>query len=158
MQTNFGQIDDFVRRVYNPQNLPAVDASLSIQPYAYRLLFQDLAAGALSTQQININANADFIITSPRYRCYINDTNNDVAPAVTVLLTDTGSSEQLTNDQVDLTTYFGHIGTAPYEFEYPRIISGRSALTVQLFNYSSALTYNIELTFAGVQVRSYGRG
>ena len=155
---NFAQLESFVRRIYNPDGDPRVDATLTIQPYAYRVNFTDLAAAGEQVKSINISANADFILTSPRYRAKVDDTANDVIPQVMVLLTDTGSSEQLTNDQVDISTYFGQIGKAPYTIEYPRIISGRSSLSVALSNYSTALTYDIEMTFAGVLVRSYGKG
>lgn len=155
---NFAQLESFVRRVYNPNNDPRVDETLTIQPYAYRVRFDDLAAGGEAVKNIAISANADFILTSPRYRAKVDDADGNVTPQILVLLTDTGSSEQLTNDQVDISTYFGRVGDAPYTIEYPRIISGRSSLSVAIQNYSAAKTYDVEFTFAGVLVRSYGKG
>jgi hypothetical protein len=39
---------------------------------------------------------------------------------------------------------------------YPRIVSGRSTLTITLSNYDAAQTYNIDLFLEGVLVRAYG--
>jgi hypothetical protein len=146
---NFAQVEQFILRTYRPAN----PDTLLIRPYAYRAKFTGLAAGASDTKEININANGDFVLMQPNYRAWIDDTDSDVSPLITVQLTDTGSSQQLTNDQVDITTYMGHIRTADYAFVYPRIISGRSQVSIQLWNNSTALTYNVEITFVGVQVQ-----
>jgi len=161
---NFNAIEAFVRRVYNPSGDPTLDAKISIQPYAYRAAFADLLNGTSPQQVIQIAANADFVLTSPRYRAVVDNvvdnTQLDAPPLVRILLTDTGSQEQLMSEAVDLTTYFGHIRTAQFEIQYPRIISGRSGMSVQVTNYSNILTtpqdYKLlELTFAGVLVRGF---
>lgn len=149
MQDNWKSIEDFIARTYK------IRGEVNIQPYSYRVAFDGLAPAESVTNILAANANADFILTSPRYRAVDQD-GDSVEPQVRVLLTDTGSAVQLSDQAVDLTTMFGRIGSAPYQIEYPRIIAGRSSLQVQVTNYSTTKTYAfIELTFAGVLVQSY---
>lgn len=160
---NYNSIEAFVRRVYNPHGDPQLDAKLSIQPYAYRCSFAAVAPGASPQTVINIAANADFVLTAPRFHAVIDAAgaaNHDNSPLIRVLLTDTGSQENLMSEAVDLLSYFGHPETAEFQLQYPRIISGRSGLAVQINNYSNILTAPetyilVELTFAGVLVRGF---
>ena len=158
---SYNAIEAFVRRVYNPSGDPTLDAKLSIQPYAYRIGFADVAAAAAPQAVVNIAANADFVLVAPRYHAIIDAaTGWDATPMIRVLLTDTGSQEQLMSEAVDLESYFGHPSTAEFRLTYPRIISGRSGLSVQILNYSNILAAPVayklvELTFAGVLVRGF---
>lgn len=160
---NFNAIEAFVRRVYNPGGDPNLDAKIVLQPYAYVLNFDDLAAGATANKTLNVAANADFVLTSPRYQAVVNTAGGeDVSPMINILLTDTGSQERLSDQAVNLASYFWHPRTAAGELTYPRIISGRSGLSVEVSNYSDIMTATIaykrlELTFAGVLVRGFER-
>ena len=132
---------------------------LLITPYAYSLTFSSLAAGATASQVINIAANADFIGMQFAHRAYatsatsVNVSTKD-APYIRILVTDSGSNEQFTNQAVDIENYSTN-GNTIRVLPYPRIISGRSSLTVQLTNYSSTITYGIDVAFEGVLVRAY---
>lgn len=145
------QIMDFVKATYPEAG------KVNIQPYAYRVNFAALAAGATQNGVLAANANSDFILLSPRFRAAIDDANNDVNPLIRVLLTDTGSSVQLSDQQVDLSTMFARYSLSGNpDFVYPRIIAGRSSLQIQVTNYSPALVYRtLELTFMGVLVQGY---
>jgi hypothetical protein len=167
---NYNAIEAFVRRVYNPDGDPGRDARITIQPYAYQVAFDDLGAtsGALQVGVINIAANADFVLTDPRFQAIVDVASlttpfpscDIAAPLIDVLLTDSGSQEQLMAEEVPVPTYFAHIASAAPTFMYPRVISGRSQLTVQVRNTSAILTEDIDylklrLVFAGVLVRGF---
>lgn len=143
------EIVEFVRDTYQ------IGGKVNLQPYTYRVPFVALGAGQQQNGILNANASSDFILTNPYYRASVNDAAPNVAPLVRVLLTDTGSSTQFSDQAVDLTTMFGRPDGAPFDIQYPRIVSGRSSLQVNVTNYSAALTYNLELSFAGVLVQAY---
>jgi hypothetical protein len=74
---------------------------------------------------------------------------------VRILITDSGSNEQFTNSAVDLENYSTNANIVN-DLPYPRIISGRSTLTVQVTNYDTTTTYStLDVSFEGVLVRAY---
>jgi len=153
---SIADLESYVSRFY--QGRP-----LLITPYAYQLTFTaaQLSAGATVSQIINIAANADFVAMEWAYRSFATTATNQTnatedQPYVRILVTDSGSNEQFTNSAVDLTNYatgqnFQHA------LPYPRIVSGRSTLTVQLTNYSTNTAYGLDLTVNGVLVRAYAK-
>jgi hypothetical protein len=80
--------------------------------------------------------------------------SNKTAPLARVLITDSGSNEQFTNAAVDLENYSTN-GNIINLFPYPRIISGRSTLTIQVTSYEASATLNLDIFFEGVLVRAY---
>ena len=154
MQYTMADLENFIRRNYRLDG----NVQISIEPYAYELAFTTLASGDTQTGTIQIQANADLVLTSPRFRCVQDSTDaalRDVVPEIKLLLTDSGSQQQLMNTGVDISTYFGQIGRAPYDLMYPRIISGRSAMVIQAQNYGTVTYERLELTFAGVLVKGF---
>jgi hypothetical protein len=157
VQSNTGlsiaDIEAFASKFYSGRPLLLV-------PYGYNLTFSSLAAAASSTQTINIAANADFIITGMHHRANVaaaaQTVSSKTAPLVRILVTDSGSNEQFTNSAVDLENYSTN-GNIINKFDYPRIVSGRSTLTVQLTSYEASNTLNIDLFFEGVLVRAYAQ-
>jgi hypothetical protein len=147
----FAQLEAYAGRFYGGR-------PLLITPYAYTVTFSSLAPAATASQVINVAANADFIVTEFHSRSNVSVTaqtiSNMTAPFVRVLVTDSGSNEQFTQSAVDLITYTT-VGNFANELPYPRIVSGRSTLTVQLSNYSASETYNIDFVAMGVLVRAY---
>jgi hypothetical protein len=131
---------------------------LLLTPYAYVLTFSSLAAAGAATQTLNITANADFIFTMMHHRASINGAAQTVstktAPLVRILITDSGTNEQFTNAAVDLENYSTN-GNIINDLPYPRIVSGRSTLTVQLSSYEASNTLNIDLSLEGVLVRAF---
>jgi hypothetical protein len=136
---------------------------LLITPYGYNLTFTpaQLSAGATVSQVINVAANADFVAINAAYRSFATtattQTNaTDDLPFVRCLITDSGSNEQFTNSAVDISNYgTGHNFMMP--LPYPRIVSGRSTLTVQMTNYSSNTAYGLDFFVSGVLVRAYAQ-
>ncbi len=134
--------------------------ALLLTPYGYNLTFSSLAAGTSATQTVNIAANADFIITGLHHRANVAAAGQNVstktAPLARILITDSGSNEQFTNSAVDLENYSTN-GNIINRLDYPRIVSGRSTLTVQLTSFEASQTLNIDVFFTGVLVRAYAQ-
>lgn len=134
---------------------------LWITPYGYTATFAALAQNATATQQINITANGDFVLTGLKHRAQIGaaqTVSTKTAPFVRVLLTDSGSNEQFTAQAVDLENYSQN-GVAPVMLPYPRFIAGRTSLTVQATNYApTAETYTtLDVFLEGVLVRKFSK-
>ena len=150
-QYSYSEIETFASKFY--QGRP-----LLLTPYGYNVTFSSLAAGASATQTVNISANADFIVTGIHHRANVAAAGQNVstktAPLARILITDSGSNEQFTNSAVDLENYSTN-GNIINKFDYPRIVSGRSTLTVQLTSYEASQTLNIDVFFEGVLVRAY---
>lgn len=150
---SFSDIEAFASKFYQGRPLLLV-------PYGYNLTFTGLAAGTSATQTLNIAANADFIITNIHHRANVaaagQNVSTKVAPLVRMLVTDSGSNEQFTNSAVDLENYSTNGNIINY-LPYPRIVSGRSTLTVQLTSYEASQTLGIDVFFEGVLVRAYAQ-
>lgn len=147
------EIEGFAARFYG------LERKLLITPYAYNTTFLALAQNGSATNVINIAANADFILLGLNHRAQIGaaqTVNTKTAPFVRVLITDGGSNEQFTNAPIDLENYSANF-FPENQFAYPRIISGRTTLTVAVTNYApTAETYtSLDIAFEGVQVRAW---
>lgn len=81
---------------------------------------------------------------------------NKTAPYVRALITDSGSNEQFSAAAVDLETLSSN-DAKMRPLPYPRVISGRSTLSVQVTNYApTAETYTtLDIVLSGVLVRAY---
>lgn len=133
---------------------------LLLTPYGYNSTFASLAQNASATNQINIAANADFIVLGFRVRAQIaaaQTVSTKTAPFLRMLLVDSGSNEQYTAQAVDVNNY-ASIDAKDLWLPYPRIVNGRSTLSLTLSNYApTAETYtNTEVFMQGVLVRAYG--
>jgi hypothetical protein len=156
----YSAIEAFVQRYYfNPQKPNAI---ISIQPYAYPITFSDLASAAQDTKTVQVAANADFVLTNPRM--IVTTAANGViqSPLIDFLLTDTGSQEQLMADFIPVTSFFTQpqFAQGADALPYPRIISGRSGMLMQVVNVSDQLaapvTYKkAKFEFCGVLVRGF---
>jgi hypothetical protein len=150
---NIADIEAFASKFYQGRPLLLV-------PYGYNLTFSSLTAGSSATQIVNIAANADFIMTGLHHRANVAAAGQNVstktAPLARILITDSGSNEQFTNSSVDLENYSTN-GNIINKFDYPRIVSGRSTLTVQLTSYEASQTLNVDIFFEGVLVRAYAQ-
>lgn len=154
MDANFTitEIENFCKRFFQGYNL-------AIVPYAYNVTFAALAQNTTQTAQIAIAANADFVFTGLSHRAQIGAAQNvstKTAPFVRILITDTGSNEQFTNTAVDLENYSEN-GGVQKSLPYPRVIAGRSSLTMAATNYApTAETYTtLDVMLHGVLVRAY---
>jgi hypothetical protein len=131
---------------------------LLLTPYSYVLTFSSLTAGSSQTQTLSITANADFILLQLHHHANVagaaQTVANKTAPLATILVTDSGTNEQFTNAAIDLESYSTN-GNIINNLTYPRIVSGRSTLTVQVTSYEASQTNNILLSFDGVLVRAF---
>lgn len=152
MNGNFSisDVEAFISRFYG-------GARLLITPYGYNTIFTDLANASSQTNIINIAANADFVLLGLRHRVLAEGlaattVSAKLAPAVRILLSDSGSNEQFTNTAVDLENYSSNGGYVQ-PLPYPRILSGRSTTTVEATNYGSTDYATLDLFLSGVLVR-----
>lgn len=158
---NYNAIEAFVRRIYNPDGDPNVDRTLVIQPYAYTVEAELTLAGSPSSEVIQIAANADFVLTDLTFTAFDTLTPAaDITPAVLLTLTDIGSQQPLTSEAIMLPTLAVKASGSARNYVYPRIISGRSGLQVQMQNVSGTvsldLDYYVYLSLIGVQVYRAG--
>ena len=133
-------------------------------PYTYNAIFwttgaaNNIAAGANATTNIQIQADADFLILNQTFNA--NTANAAVTfgtavyPNATVLLTNTGSGFNLMDAPTPIPSIFGN-GQFPYVLPNPMPLPAKSTLQVQVFNIDNAAGYNIRLSFNGVKLYSY---
>jgi len=145
------EIETFLSRIYGQRQLVVV-------PYTYNVTFTSLAQNASQTQILNIAANADFVLLDIAHRAQIGaaqTVSTLTAPFVRLLIIDSGSNEQYSNSAVDLQNCSSS-GANKVLLDYPRMVSGRSALTLQATNYApTAETYTtIDIALSGVLVRA----
>lgn len=150
-------IEAFASKFY--RNADGSPRQLVLTPYGYPVTFLAVAPAVPQVQQINIAANADFILLAFHHRASIGAAqavSTKVAPFCNLLITDNGTGEQYTNVGVDLENYSSN-GSFLQELSYPRIIAGKSSLQIQVTNTATFdETYDtLQLFLEGVQVRAY---
>jgi len=133
---------------------------LIIVPYSYNLIFPALAVATPQTQVLNITANADFVHVRTAFRTNLagaTQTSGTVPYALArVMIVDSGSNEQFMAQPVDLVNYCSVIGPEmEADHVYPRVVTGRSSLTVTLTPYEAVQTPAVDLTLIGVLVRTF---
>lgn len=152
---SIADVESFCARVYAGKNL-------LITPYGYNTTFTALAQNGAASNVVQIAANADFIALGFRHRAQIGaaQTIQTVTePFVRLLVTDSGSNEQFTAQAVDLNNYSTNGGQGVLRnLPYPRILSGRSSITISVTNYApTAETYTtLDIFLEGVLVRAVG--
>jgi hypothetical protein len=123
--------------------------------FVYDVTFASLANGTSATQNVTIQADANFHIQKLTYMAdiaaAIQTDSSRVLPLVKVLITDTASGRQLMDTAVPIPALFG-TGPLPFILPRPRVIASRSTLTVTATNYSAGTTYNFQLSFIGEKV------
>jgi hypothetical protein len=144
----------FIDATYRNAGLPPTTQKV-ILPKRYGVTFSAIATGATATQQIQISANGDFFLTQMRFRASLAGAAQTVSsvpiPNVRCLITDSGSDEQWFNQAIDLSQIASSPGSAAVIDEpFPRVISGRSTITVQLTSFEAANTPVIDFTLVGV--------
>lgn len=128
-------------------------------PYAYNVTFSGVTALSTQTQSLSITANADFILTRILSRtadATAQTISNMNAPYARILITDSGSNEQYTNNAIDLMNYTSVGQSDLGDLPYPRFVSGRTALTLVLTEYGNIPgPQTIDVSLQGVLVRTY---
>jgi hypothetical protein len=103
-----------------------------------------LAAAATTNTQIQIDAGTDFYWIASSYQAdltgvALTDSGN-IIPLVTVLINDTGTSRNLMNSPLPITTIAGD-GKRPYRLVRPRLFRANSVINFTWVNYSAGTTY-----------------
>ncbi|MBT9174235.1 MAG: hypothetical protein DDT21_02647 [Syntrophomonadaceae bacterium] len=114
-----------------------------------------IAPGATVTQNIAIQADADFEILQLTYASDIaggaNTNNVFSVPNVSILLIDSGSGRQLSNIPIPLQGFFA-TARDPFIMPLVRRLSARSTLTVTITSFEAVNTNNLTLNFIGAKV------
>jgi hypothetical protein len=151
-----------------PQNKPLIAKLTALlnakkvlrDPFFYTASVASLAAGANTTNNINIQADSDFLIQALAYMADIaqgaQTQSTQVIPLCTVLLTDSGSGRQFMDSDAPLNSIMGMSGSQPFILPQPKLMAARSTLVVKTTNYSAATTYAIRYVFFGVKLFSLG--
>lgn len=114
-----------------------------------------LAAGGQSTQNIQIQADSDFLIEKHSFNADLagatQTESSRLLPNVSVLLTNTSSGRQLMNLQFPLTGIFGS-GELPMILPRQYLLPASSTLQIQLISFEAAVTPFITLNFIGRKI------
>lgn len=124
--------------------------------YTYVTRVETLAAAATDTFNLQIEADAYFVITKLSFMADIagaaQTEDSRVIPLVRCLITDTGSGRNLMSQAVDISSLAGHEGL-PFVTPVDRWIKPNSAINIQFSNYSNATTYaNVSLYLHGRKI------
>lgn len=115
-------------------------------------VFTALAAGASATNNIQIQADSDFVLEQITYTATIANAafTSGARPIAncSMLITDTGSGRQLMSSAVPLWTIAGS-AEQPFELPRPKAFVSRSTIAVQLNNFDAAQTYNVFISLIG---------
>lgn len=120
--------------------------------YSYSMLFSAVASGATSNQNLQIQADSNFMITELSYFAF--DTTTNAAPATftsTIQLTDTGSGMTLFDRAIPITSVFG-TAQLPFVMPISRVISANAVLTGTLNAGVLANATTIYLVFHGFKI------
>lgn len=158
MRSTVSELQAFANATYGGQ------MSL-LTPYTYRVTFGAIAANATEFQQLQIQANADFILTS--LALFVNDDGAAVNQfPFKTLITDNSSGEQFTASAICAGVYLNDCGgfngtisgnfvVGGVELPYPLFIQGRTSLTCMMQNLSATAYEDVILVLHGVLARKY---
>lgn len=130
---------------------------LYLVPYSYPISFTEFESDSTQSGIITLSANADFIALGLRFIAAGDSSYTIVsklAGDVRCLITDTSSGDQFTNGSVTLENY-GSNGTGEVLFDFPRLLAGRSALSVQVANGTGVELVVLQIEIHGVMVRAW---
>lgn len=117
-----------------------------------------LGVGASLTQNINLQADADFELLKLTFSADIAgaliNNNTYPIPNATVLITDTGSGRQISNVAIPIEAILG-IGKEPFILSAPRLFTARSTIAITLISFEAATAYNISINLIGNKIFNY---
>lgn len=122
--------------------------------YVYNVLFTAIAPAGVQTQNVAIEADANFILVKlsgfADIAAAAQTYNTRVVPLVTLQITDTGSGRNLLNGDTAWSNIVGW-GEIPYILPIRRKFKANSTIRVQATNFDAAATYNLRLSFSGIK-------
>ena len=125
--------------------------------FSYPVLFLALADNATPSTNIQIDAGSDFYLTAITYFAVVDSATAGVSvssqpvPAVTVLLTDTGSNRQLMNNPAPLASIAGD-GNHPHRLIHPRLFLRNSNIQIVLRSYDATTYSELWINFEGFRI------
>jgi len=160
-------IEDWIRRLYQGYRGINDPRRIWIEQYAYPytiLAFSGQTGGAASVGNLQINSNADFVLTRISYTASLAAAMNTGAlPVVQARanIVDGGSARPFFNAAVTLENFAQHSPTGAGRFmSYPRFLSANTTLQITLTPFGTAAeTFsNIDFLFEGMNIREYSPG
>lgn len=141
-----------------PRNLRRVPNYDAYDFFVYEVDFSGLAAAASATSSFTVQQEADFVLSKVTLQADIaaaaQTDSTRVIPLATILISDTGSGNNLMSSAVPLANLFGS-GGLPFILPRQRIFVASSVVNITLSNFSAATTYNIRLSFIGEKAFKY---
>ena len=123
--------------------------------FTYAIDFDSVAAGISATDNIQIQADADFEVQKLTFFADIagaaQTVTTSVIPLMTVLIVDAGSGRQLMDRALAIPALFGD-GKIPFILPTTRIFAARSNVTFTVVNFSAATTYRLRLNMIGTKL------
>jgi len=123
--------------------------------YTYQSEITSIAAGANASDNINIQADSDFILYKLSFFADIGaagqTADTRVLPLVTIQITDTGSGRQVFDGPLPIPAIFGD-GQLPFILPSPRRFAANSTIALSYANYDAADTYQLFLAFVGLKI------
>lgn len=120
--------------------------------FVYTASLASLAAGASQADQVNIEADSDFMINKMMYAVYdAADGSSVTNPNMTVQITDSASGRTIFDEAQPLASIAG-TGELPFVPPVAKLLRAKSTLTVTFANRDNATMYNIALSMAGTKL------
>lgn len=148
MQTIYPSADVYAwaSRIYGPNK------RLLITDYVIPCGIGSVAAASTASKQVQIQANADFVLTRLSYA--IDSAGN--ATGSKIQLTDSATGEQFGNSNIALDIFADSIARQCYsQLPYPRWIGGNTALNIFLETASGAPATDYNINLHGFLIREY---
>jgi len=122
--------------------------------YVYNVNFAALAPAATATDNVAVEADANFILVKlsgfADIAAAAQNYDTRVVPLVDIQITDTGSGRQLLNGDTRWSNIVGW-GEIPYILPIRRKWKANSTIRVAVTNFDAAVTYNLQLSFSGIK-------
>jgi hypothetical protein len=136
-------------------NEVAQGKKIALKSYAYSINGLSLAPAATSTQIVNIQANADFLCTHLSHHANLagaaQTVSSKVEPLIRLLITDSASNEQWTNQAIDLACYSTNDAKLMM-LPYPRFVGGRAQINLTFTSYEAANTDVLDFVLHGLNI------
>ena len=123
--------------------------------YVYNVFFDNIAPAAQATQNVAIEADANFILVKLSGIAIVGAVttttyNTRTVPNVNLQITDTGSGRNLLNGDTPWSNIVGW-GEIPYILPIRRKFKANSTIRVQATNIDTVDTYDLRLSFSGIK-------